>query len=95
MGVAYLAGVTANMFTLASLGQIDLGGECFMPGGASVAMRAKERRAWGQAVARARGEAWQGQRAISETQPGLRSAMSIGPIRGLCLLEFIAPLTLR
>jgi glycerol kinase len=57
MGVAYLAGVTANIFTLASLGQIDRGSECFMPGAASAAMRANERRAWGQAVARARGEA--------------------------------------
>jgi glycerol kinase len=57
MGVAHLAGVAANMFTLASLGQIDRGSECFMPGAASATMRAKERRAWGQAVARARGGA--------------------------------------
>ena len=57
MGVAHLAGLTAGMFTLASLGQIDRGSERFTPGAASAAMRVKERRAWGQAVARARGEA--------------------------------------
>jgi glycerol kinase len=57
MGVAYLAGLTAGIFTLASLGQIDRGCQGFMPGAPSAAMRAKERRAWGQAVARARGGA--------------------------------------
>ena len=57
MGVAHLAGLTASMFTLASLGQIDRGSESFVPGATSAAMRAKERRAWGRAVARARGGA--------------------------------------
>jgi glycerol kinase len=57
MGVAHLAGLTAGIFTLASLGQIDRGCQGFMPGAPSAAMRAKERRAWGQAVARARGGA--------------------------------------
>jgi glycerol kinase len=57
MGVAHLAGLTAGVFTIASLGQIDRGSESFTPGGASSAMRAKERRGWGQAVARARGGA--------------------------------------
>jgi glycerol kinase len=57
MGVAHLAGLTAGLFTLESLGQIDRGSERFTPGPASATMRAKERRAWGEAVARARGRA--------------------------------------
>jgi glycerol kinase len=57
MGVAHLAGLIAGIFTLASLGQIDRCSQSFMPDAASAAMRAKERRAWGQAVARARGGA--------------------------------------
>jgi glycerol kinase len=35
MGVGYLAGLTAGIFTLPSLGQIDRGSQCFMPTGAS------------------------------------------------------------
>jgi glycerol kinase len=57
MGVAQLAGLSAGLFTLESLGQMDRGGERFTPGAASAAIRAKERRAWGEALARARGEA--------------------------------------
>ena len=57
MGVAHLAGLTAGIFTLESLGQIDRGSERFTPGPASATMRAKERRAWGETVARARGRA--------------------------------------
>jgi glycerol kinase len=57
MGVAHLAGLTAGIFTLASLARIDRGAQRFTPDASSAAMRAKERRAWGQAVARARGEA--------------------------------------
>jgi len=56
MGVAHLAGLTAGIFTLGSLAQLDRGAQLFTPGAASAAMRAKERRGWGQAVARARGE---------------------------------------
>jgi glycerol kinase len=47
MGVAQLAGLTAGLFPLESLGQIDRGSQRFAPGAASATMRAKERRAWG------------------------------------------------
>ena len=50
MGVAHLAGLTAGRFTLAG----DRGSQGFMPGAPSAALRAKERRARGQAVAGAR-----------------------------------------
>jgi glycerol kinase len=39
MGVAHLAGLTAGIFTLAGLGQIDRGSQGFMPGAPSAAMR--------------------------------------------------------
>jgi glycerol kinase len=57
MGVAHLAGLTAGLFTLEGLARMDRHAQRFTPGAASTATRDKERFAWGQAVARARGEA--------------------------------------
>jgi glycerol kinase len=54
MGAAHLAGVSAGLFTLEGLSRFDRGAERFTPCMATVA-RAKERRQWAQAVARARG----------------------------------------
>jgi glycerol kinase len=54
MGVAHLAGVSADLFTSESLRRLDRGAERFAPRMAAEA-RAKERRQWAQAVARARG----------------------------------------
>jgi glycerol kinase len=56
MGVAHLAGVSAGLFTLDSLGQLDRKTEQFAPR-LDPARRAIERRGWGRAVARARGQA--------------------------------------
>ncbi len=54
MGAAQLAGVSAGLFTLEELGRLDRGAERFTPAMTTEA-RAKERRQWAQAVARARG----------------------------------------
>jgi glycerol kinase len=54
MGAAQLAGVSAGLFTLEGLGKLDRGAERFVPRTAAEA-RAKERRQWALAVARARG----------------------------------------
>lgn len=54
MGAAQLAGVGAGLFTLEGLSGLDRGAERFAPGMAAEA-RAKERRQWAQAVARAQG----------------------------------------
>ena len=56
MGVAHLAGVSAGLFTLESLGRIDRGAERFTPR-LSAEDRSAHRRAWGAALARARGRA--------------------------------------
>jgi glycerol kinase len=56
MGAAHLAGMSAGLFTFESLGQLDRGAERFAPR-IDAAVRASERRAWGEAVARARGQA--------------------------------------
>ena len=53
MGVAHLAGVSAGLFSLASLSEVDRGAERFAPR-MDAAVRANERRQWAQAVARAR-----------------------------------------
>ncbi len=55
MGVAHLAGVSAGLFTLESLSRLDRGAERFTPR-LDPALRASERRAWKQALARARGQ---------------------------------------
>jgi glycerol kinase len=54
MGAAHMAGVGVGVFTLESLKRLDRGGERFTPRMDAPA-RAKERRQWLQAVARARG----------------------------------------
>jgi glycerol kinase len=54
MGAAHLAGVSAGLFTLESLSRLERGAERFAPRIGAEA-RAKERRRWAQAVARARG----------------------------------------
>jgi glycerol kinase len=54
MGAAHLAGVSAGLFTLEGLSSLARGTERFAPRMAAEA-RAKERRQWAQAVARARG----------------------------------------
>ena len=54
MGVAQLAGVSAGLFTMEGLSRTVRGGEVFKPSRASED-RLRERRAWAQAVARARG----------------------------------------
>jgi glycerol kinase len=54
MGAAQLAGVSVGLFTLEGLSRLDRGAEQFAPRMATEA-RAKERRQWAQAVARARG----------------------------------------
>ena len=54
MGAAHMAGVSVGVFTLESLKRLDRGGERFTPRMDAPA-RAKERRQWLQAVARARG----------------------------------------
>ena len=56
MGVAHLAGVSAGLFTLECLGRIDRGAERFTPR-LSAEDRSAHRRAWGAALARARGRA--------------------------------------
>ena len=54
MGAAHLAGVSAGIFTLEGLSKLGRGAEQFAPRMAAEA-RAKERRQWAEAVARARG----------------------------------------
>jgi len=54
LGVAHLAGVTAGLFTMERLKQLDRRTECFAPR-AAAQKRFKARRDWTQAVARARG----------------------------------------
>jgi glycerol kinase len=56
MGVAQLAGVSAGLFTFEALQRMDRGAERFTPR-LSPDDRASQRRAWGAAVARARGQA--------------------------------------
>ena len=56
MEVAHLAGVSAGVFTWESLKRLDRGEQRFTPR-LDAALRDRERRAWGQAVARARGRA--------------------------------------
>lgn len=56
MGAAQLAGVSAGLFTIEGLSRLDRSAERFTPR-MSADARAKERRQWSQAVARARGVA--------------------------------------
>ena len=54
LGVAHLAGVSAGLFTMEGLTRLDRGGEAFnLP--ARLRTGVRERKAWAQAVARARG----------------------------------------
>lgn len=54
MGVAHLAGVSAGLFTLQQLSELDRGGQSFEPR-ADAEVRRNERAAWARAVNRARG----------------------------------------
>jgi glycerol kinase len=58
MGVAYLAGVSAGLFSLEELARLHRAGEAFQPS-CSPEDRLRERQAWARAVARARGQSIQ------------------------------------